>query len=338
MDQYDIPVVLFIFKRIQKTLQIIDRISEVKPLKIYLVSDGPRNDEERDIVLECRRIAEGRINWECEIIRYYSDVNRGVYDRIGLGAKCILEKEGEAVFIEDDNLPEVSFFIFCREMLERYRDDTRVLWICGTNYLEEYRPSDGSSYFFTRHMLPCGWASWGHKFSKYYDGEMKLLGNRLIRERMKHEYRSRSMYRYDLGRCLREYNRIKKGIQPISWDMQMCFSQRINGMYAIVPMFNQITNIGVDEYSTHGGFDKNNIMTKRFCNIVSQRLSFPLKHPAVVIEDLGFDKETTKLILPPYFMRFKLNLSVYIKELLGLNENLSISDSIKKRLKGRKQK
>ena len=121
---FEIPVVLFMFKRRDKTVEILSRISQVKPKKLYLMSDCGRNDEEIRLVLETRKAVEEAIDWDCEIVKNYADKNRGVYEQIGLGAKRILQDEWAAIFLEDDNLPEISFFRFCEEMLKRYKDDT----------------------------------------------------------------------------------------------------------------------------------------------------------------------------------------------------------------------
>ena len=113
-EQFDIPVVLLIFKRKDKRTQIIDRVSQVKPKKVYIIADGPRDDSEKKDVLECRAWLEGLIDWDCEVIKNYADTNRGVYENIGEGAKWVFEKEETAIFLEDDNLPEVDFFKFSK--------------------------------------------------------------------------------------------------------------------------------------------------------------------------------------------------------------------------------
>jgi len=299
MNQFDIPIVLFFFKREVKTLEVLKKIAEVKPRKLYLVSDGPRNEEEELRVRECRKIVEKTIDWPCEVIKHYTENNRGVYDRIGLGALWVFEHEKRAIFLEDDNVPEGSFFLFCKEMLEKYQDDTRIMWICGTNYLEKYEPSDGSSYVFTKHMLPCGWASWRHKFTKFYDKDFSLLKDDYIYNRIKHEYNSKRLYRYELFRWCAELRRAQKGERFVSWDFQMSFSIRVHGLYGIVPKYNLIKNIGVDQDSVHGGTSFDNIMVQRFCGICSYPLEFPLIHPKVVLSDLVFEKKIGQIVIPP---------------------------------------
>lgn len=338
MEQFDIPIVLFIFKRSETISSIFDRISQVKPKKLYILADGPRNADEYDDVMKCRKRVEKSITWPCEVIRNYSETNRGVYANIGQGAVWVLKKEEYAIFLEDDNLPEVSFFYFCKELLGKYKYDTRILWICGTNYLEEYNSPHGHSYVFSRHMLPCGWASWQTKFPQYYDGELKALGNKSVIKQIKQNYENSTFYRYDKKRWTGEYNRLKKGKKPISWDYQMAFTLRLNGMFGIVPVKNQIKNIGVDENSIHGGSRYENIMVKRFCGMNSLPINFPLIHPDVIVLDQQFEHAIGKIILPPFRYRLKGIISSILKMLLRIDDNLSVTSEVKNKIKKIRQK
>ena len=112
MQAFDIPVAIFIFKR-HKAVDVVRRIAEVKPRKLYILADQGRNDAEREAVASCRAAVEAAIDWECEVVKNYATENRGVYQNIGEGAKWVLRQEKWAIFLEDDNLPEVSFFDFC---------------------------------------------------------------------------------------------------------------------------------------------------------------------------------------------------------------------------------
>ena len=129
---YSIPVVLILFKRFDTLEKILDRIRYVKPQKVYLLSDEGRNENEKNMVQKVRNFVESSIDWDCKIIKKYATKNEGVYNNIALGAKWVFEREEKAIFLEDDNLPEVTFFNFCEEMLNKYVDDNRILWICGT--------------------------------------------------------------------------------------------------------------------------------------------------------------------------------------------------------------
>ena len=322
-EQFNIPIVLLIFKRKDKLTQIISRVSQVKPKKIYIIADGPRDDSEKEAVLECRSWLESLIDWDCEVIRNYADTNRGVYENIGEGAKWVFQREETAIFLEDDNLPEVDFFRFSQEMLEKYKNEPKVLWVCGTNYLENSTPSDGASYVFTKHLMPCGWASWSDKFLKHYDGHVSLLDEPAVVDRLESQYDNKALYKQQIELSLMERKRILTGKKPSSWDYQMEFSVRVNGLYGISPKNNLIENIGVDEHSIHGGNTMNNPMVKRFCSIKSYGLEFPLVHPVAILPDTLYEKRVGKIILQPYWFRAKKDLIGSFRNKLSMPDNVS---------------
>ena len=304
MEQFDIPVCLFIFQRKYTVLRIIYRISRVKPKKIYLMSDQGRNEEEKKRVQECREAVEAAINWNCEVIKDYAAENRGVFENIGMGAMRVFSQEEVAIFLEDDNLPEITFFSYCKQMLEKYKDNDRVVWICGTNYLGKYENSSGESYMFTQHLLPCGWASWRKKYTKYYDSFFDTF-NETIKERIKPLYRNNPLYKQQMEVIQREYDRMKNGERFRSWDYQMCLSIRANDLLGISPANNQIKNIGVDAFSEHGGVTFADKMTKRFCGMDSYPLEFPLKEPQTVLIDPIYEKKIGNIILYPLDWRIR---------------------------------
>jgi hypothetical protein len=323
--KFNIPVAVFMFKRAEKTAMIIDQIAKVAPSKIYLIGDGPRNKEEEEAVLNCRKNVEEHITWDCEIIRNYASQNRGVYQNIAGGAKWVFEREEMAIFLEDDNFPSLSFFPYCQELLEKYKNDSRVLWVCGTNYMQQYTPEDGSDYVFTQLMLPCGWASWATKFNTFYDGEMQLFQDLHIKKNISRAYHNRALYNHDLLTWERSACDIAKGRQPISWDYQMAFSLRVHNLYGIAPKVNLIRNIGVDMDSIHGGNSMNKVMTARFCEVPIYEMEFPLRHPVTLLVDQGFENRTEKIILPPFLSRAKAMLAYYIKKMLRLSQDTSLT-------------
>lgn len=297
-DRFDIPVVLFIFRRPEKSVEIIARISEVKPERMYLISDAGRTDGEKDEVAKCRKTVEEAIDWDCTVTKDYAAENKGVYDRIGLGALRILEKERWAIFLEDDNLPEISFFHFCREMLNRYEKDQEVLWICGTNYLENCTFRSGADYGFTRHMLPCGWASWCGKFKSGYDKDFSSFNRENLR-RIRKDYPDARLYQQDIRNWEMEIEHLARYGRFFSWDYHMSFSIRVNGKVGIIPRLNQIRNIGVDVVSEHSSSSLDNVMVSRFCNISSYPLDFPLHHPETVECDDDIEERLAKVITAP---------------------------------------
>lgn len=325
-NNFEIPIVLLIFKRKEKLVKIIEQIKKINPKKIYIIADGPRSYEEKKEVDKCREVVEKQIDWKCEIIKKYSKKNCGVYENIALGAKFVFEREEYAIFLEDDNLPEITFFSYCRELLYKYKDDNRILWICGTNYLENYIPKDGSSYVFTRHLMPCGWASWSNKFLCFYDFKLSLLEDKTKIKEIKNTYINKKLFKQQSVFILNEKQRMKNGIKPLSWDFIMEYSVRANKLMGISPSKNQIINIGVDEFSIHGGKSLLNIMTKRFCGIKSYPLNFPLIHPKRIYIDNEYEKKVSKIILRPWYLRLLYKFIDVLKKIFKIPNYISFSE------------
>ena len=328
---FDIPIVLITFKRADTVLRILERVKNVQPQKIYILSDQGRNAEEIAMVNKCRASVELAIDWPCTIIKNYAKENRGVHANIGLGAKWVFEREKYAIFLEDDNLPEISFFDYCRELLLKYEDDSRILWICGTNYLGKYEPDNNASYMFTRHLLPCGWASWANKFNKWYDAELSLINDNYVVNELKQTYVDERLYKQQLDSIFREQRRINRGQRFASWDYHMALTIRANNLLGIAPCNNQIKNIGVDGLSTHGGNDMANIMTKRFCGMESYPLQLPLTHPKTVLVDSKFEKRISDIILYPLQYRIKGKIINLIKKVMNIDIDESLTEAIRRK-------
>lgn len=324
LKRFEIPVVLFIFKRSEKAALIVDQIAKIKPTKIYLIGDGPRCDEEREAVEACRANIEKHITWDCKIIRNYAQWNRGVFENIAGGANWVFEQEEKAIFLEDDNYPALSFFHYCEDLLDKYNNDTRVVWICGTNYMGRTEPSDGSDYYFTQLMLPCGWASWAHKFPKFYDGHMDLYRQPYIKQQIRNQYKNKLLYKHDYPSWDKILKDLDNGLKPVSWDYQMAFSLRVNNLFGIAPKYNQIMNIGADTESIHGGISMDNIMTARFCEVPIYELKFPLHHPESLMVDEIFETQTEKKIILPLKYRMKAKLVKALKKIAGIDQEQSI--------------
>lgn len=333
---FDIPVCLIIFKRSDTAVRIIRRISEVKPRKLYLIGDAGRNDEENALVESARKAVESAVDWDCELIKYYAEENRGVYENIAGGAKWVFQREKKAIFLEDDNLPAVSFFDYCKEMLERYENDDRILWVCGTNYLEKYSSKNDVSYMFTQHLLPCGWASWAEKFPRMYDGDLKGMDEPDYRKKLRQKYDSKKLYEQQLYTFRREQHRRIAGKKYRSWDYQMAFSLRYYDKMGISPQYNQIENIGVDQFSEHGGNSFKKEMTRRFCGIPTHELSFPLKHPETVEVDVAYEKKISEIITNPLSVRIKHKLKCFCFRMVGLDDTLTFAEGKKELKKHRK--
>lgn len=335
VGHFDIPVVLLLFLRKDAALSIVEKLRTLRPSRVYLISDEGRNPAERDIVAELRTAIEKAIDWECRVVRNYATENRGVYANIALGAKWVFEREERAIFLEDDNIPESSFFRYCEEMLDRFEGDNRVLWVCGTNYLGDGSNPGGPSYHFTRHLLPCGWASWSAKFLRYYDFGLALTDDPAVMNALAGQYEDKRLWRQQIQSIMAERRRRDRGVPYSSWDYHMALSIRANGLLGVAPAKNQIRNVGADELSTHGGFSTSQIMTRRFCGMDSFPLPFPLQHPRTAQPDQDFEQRIGRIILHPLALRIKARARRIVERTLRLNPDVELTTYVRRLLRRR---
>lgn len=323
---FDVPVVLFVFKR-RKALKVLEQIRKVQPKKIYILADYGRNESEKKQCDVLRKEIEDSIDWECEVVKRYAEANIGVFYNIGLGAKWVLEREDKAIFLEDDNYPEETFFSYCKDMLEKYENNPQVLWVCGTNYLIDYKNKENTDVVFTRHLLPCGWASWSHKFNKYYDAYLEHYND--CDKKVLSLYKPKALGK-QFARCWAdEKYRIDNNELPKSWDYQMDFTLKYYNMFGVAPCKNQIRNIGADEDSIHGGNSLNKEMTNRFCENETVPMKFPITTPMEINIDSIYERKVGRVMLLPLKDRIKYQISIIIRKVFNIPKQYRIVDYFK---------
>jgi len=166
------PVLFMIFNRPDTTQKVLEAIRKVKPTKLYIAADGPRPNVKADIekCKEARAIASG-VDWDCTVTKLFREENFGCGKGPSSAMTWFFEQEEEGIILEDDCVPSSSFFFFCADLLERYRYDTRVMQIGGTNFENEKVRGKEYSYFFSNMIYIWGWATWKRAW-KLYDYEM----------------------------------------------------------------------------------------------------------------------------------------------------------------------
>src|SRR4051812_24867462 len=138
-----------VFNRPDLTERVFQAIRAARPKRLLVVADGPRNDAERERCDATRAVI--KVDWDCELETNYSDANLGCKRRVGSGISWVFERCEDAIILEDDTLPSPSFFPFCQELLRRYRDDERVMCICGMNLVPEPKARGPETYYFSRY-------------------------------------------------------------------------------------------------------------------------------------------------------------------------------------------
>jgi hypothetical protein len=273
------PVVLIIFNRPDTTIRVFAEIAKARPPKLLVIADGPRADHPDDAekCTAVRAILDG-VDWDCEVLKNYSDVNLGCKCRVSSGLDWVFDTVEEAIILEDDCLPHPTFFRFCEEMLERYQDDKRVMHISGTNIPTKNLKSN--TYRFSKHMGVWGWATWKRAWD-LYDSSIEFWP--AIR---KSGFFSMRYNEINGGTYRQIYDDVYND-KIDTWDHQWQLCVSLYGL-AIFPCVNLILNCGFGESATHTTNKRDHRANLKFGELV-----FPLKHPAYYIID-EIDRKSNK--------------------------------------------
>ena len=287
------PVALLIFNRPDTTERVFNAIAKARPLKLLVVADGPRpqREGEAELCAQTRAIIN-RVDWDCEVITEFADSNMGCKRRVASGIDWIFEQVEEAIILEDDCLPDPSFFRYCEEMLKRYRDNERVGMVSGGN-LQFGRQRGSGSYYFSKYTHIWGWASWRRAW-KHYDRDLTLwpafrdqgLLTQLFETSGEQEYWRNS------------FQWVHEGSLD-TWDVSWTFTAITHGMLQVVPNVNLISNIGFGANATHTH------VVGVHANMPTQPIEFPLVHPTFVLADIQADLYIAQDQLAPSFMKRK---------------------------------
>lgn len=268
-----------------------------------MVADGPQPGREEDLE-RCRQVREivDAPDWDCRFERWFRDENRGCGPSVKEAIDWFFSQEEEGIILEDDTVPDLTFFDFCDEMLERYRDDLRVAFISGSNHHGNY--GEDYSYFFARNKTTWGWATWKRSWDRM-DYEMKWLksanADAIIRNMSLLEETSK--YWMNAVMSIHEKN-------VSAWDWQWYFSVAAEDQLVIYPKVNLVSNIGFGADATHTTGRPEEGVTARFA------MEFPLRHPAEVVANDDWDRTFEQRKLQIRFWVFKKHMPVRIKRFI----------------------
>ena len=284
IDPRDTAVLMIVFNRPDLTRKVFERIREAQPRRLYVEADGPRAGRPDDLesTKETRAIVE-LVDWDCEVKTLFREQNLGVRTAIKTGLDWFFEQEPEGIVLEDDCVPEPTFFRFAAELLDRYRDDERVATITGSNLLLESREFQ-DSYYFTRYLFVWGWAGWRRTWNQF-DLDISSW------PRFRDEGRLRRVF--PVARSLKYwtwvFDRTHAG-KFNSWAYPFFYSQLIRNQMSIVPARNLISNLGWGSESTHTSNKNPEMGTATF------PMQFPLQHPPFMVPDEAADQFVEDLV------------------------------------------
>lgn len=274
----DVPVRVNLWIRPWCQRDQFEVLKKACPSIMILQSDGGRNEKEWDAIRQNREIFDNEIDWNCHIYKFYEESNLGLYAMSGKVSRFIWEQFDRCVFLEDDYVPSVSFFRYCAELLEKYKDDYRISRICGMNSVGTWDDAS-SDYFFSKDGSVWGVATW----------------RRVVKQRD---------YTFGYGKDSYVMKLLKKNVPSFIYKMISGYATNSNygghvagdefwtffNAYAfnqlqIIPRRNLICNIGYGEGSAHANGAKFKGSIPKMMNLPVYEMQFPMNHPKYFVAD-----------------------------------------------------
>lgn len=235
------PVLFVVFRRPDQTARVFERIAAARPSRLFVAADGPRHAHEAAACDEVRRIVSN-VTWPCEVQTSFSPINLGCQERVRSALDWFFEACESGIVLEDDCLPAPDFFRFCERLLDRYRDDERIVHISGETYRRHRASPD--SYYFSKYALIWGWATWRRAW-RLYDLRMPTWPAFSRASPSLALYDSADERAYWTATFEQMY---RGGIA--TWDYPWMYACLANGL-AIHPAVNLVRNIGTADGATH---------------------------------------------------------------------------------------
>jgi len=262
------PVLFLIFKRPELTELVFREIRKAQPSSLFVAADGPRNEAEMILCERARSIIK-QIDWDCDVKTLFRDKNLGCKKAVSEAINWLFEHAEEGIILEDDTVPSQSFFKYCQELLEHYRNDERIMHISGENPLDY--PVTQDSYYFSKIEHCWGWATWKRAW-RYFDVNMNNFDKFIEYNVLSSVFFTNNQKKYwgDI------FLKVKNGAID-SWAYIWTYTIFCNSGLCINSNINLVRNIGFGPEATH---------TQEICPFSMRaifEIDMPLKHPEFII-------------------------------------------------------
>lgn len=294
----DTPVLLILFNRPEVTRKNIENLRRIKPSRLYIACDGPRDGKvgETEKVEEVRRIAENEIDWGAERKFLFHQENLGCGPGPIAAINWFFQHEESGIILEDDCIASPSFFPFCSDLLKRFKNDTRISQINGNNYGATKMLKSPYDYHFVHYHQVWGWATWRRAWSRF---QFDLPKDPVYYQQTIFSRLNWNLFEFYVQKG--KWERVRNGSQHI-WDVQWHYYNYLEGNLAVAPKINLVSNIGFGPGATHTR------AYSRIHAVVTGQLQFPLKHPPFIIFDPYLEQEykrrMVKFRLKPFFRKW----------------------------------
>lgn len=314
---FDVPILILAFNRPKETQQVFERVRSIKPKYLFVGIDGPRetNADDNELCKMVQDVFLHQIDWDCEIKTLFRKQNLGCRKAVSSAIDWFFNQVEYGIILEDDCIPNLSFFDYCKVLLEKYKDNPNVMHIAGYNYFGHFSRLN-KSYIFSRSALIWGWATWRRSWQKM-DVDMKDYPDYKSGNSVKDYVKNVLAQKYILQKWDETYHKINN-----SWAYAWMYCVVNNKGLCIVPQKNMISNIGFNENATHT--KQQSTLTKE---IKSHKLNFPLHHPVLCEWGELNEKQELQIFYADHKSKWRLIIWYFIPK--GMRSFLSKLSGLK---------
>lgn len=291
--QTEVPILLMAFIRPDLIKKAMDHLSKFAPPILYVMGDGPRNENEAKLCEQSRKIAMNPC-WECEVVPILNDNNKGVVASFVKGMNKMFSEHEFGIYIEDDIMLSKSFYPFAQEILFKYRDENRIGHVNSTNFIPHYNlKSYSNSYFLSQYAFEWGFATWRRMWNLY---DVNMLKWRNVNQK---KILAEHCFNHREKKSLKQmFNLHCDNPRPLAWGYQWLFTCLHNHALSVTPKVNMSLNLGFNRKDSTNTSGENPVANAiRDCE-------FPLNHPSTISRDIEYDRAVSNLVSPSYLSVF----------------------------------
>ncbi len=277
----ELNVLFIIFNKINETKEVFNQIKKQKPKRFFIAADGPRvyKEDEAEKCTYIRQWVLDNIDWECEVKTLFRNENVGCGRGPSEAISWFFEHVPEGIILEDDCLPNETFFKFCAELLEKYRDNPKISIISGNNFQKVQPMAMEESYYYSVFPSSNGWATWkrtwdgfDYRISSWPQVDRIKLSKFLFKDKRYAQF------------WIDYFDGMTLSMPEDMWDVQFHYHCMVRQQLAIIPKANLVSNIGYGPDATHSKDP-----TSYFANVPTHLIPFPLRHPAAFTRNYQAD-------------------------------------------------
>ena len=264
-EQFETPILIIIYNRPDLAKKVIRLVQRIKPKRLFIAADGPKSNN----LIEIKKCQDSRnisktIDWDCELKTLFQKTNLGCGKGPATAITWFFNHVEEGIILEDDCIPDLSFFLFCQDLLKKYKNNDRIMHISGSNFQFGIQRGDGS-YYFSRYAEVWGWATWERAW-QHFDYDLNFYQSFVKSGVIKKTFSNKRVQNY----WLRKLNYVFNTRNVDIWDFQWLFAIWHNQGLSITPNQNLVSNQGFRKDGTHTfhkGYPTSNIKSKQLESI-----------------------------------------------------------------------